>query len=32
MVMAAAPAPLTVGNELVLTALVQAASNRKQGS
>lgn len=30
--MAAAPAPLTVSNELVLTALVEAASNRKQGN
>lgn len=29
-VMAAAPAPLTVSNELVLTANVEAASNRKQ--
>jgi hypothetical protein len=27
---AAAPSPLTVSNELVLTALVEAASNRKQ--
>jgi hypothetical protein len=31
-VMAAAPAPLTVSNELVLTAFVEAASNRKQGN
>ncbi|KTD46465.1 hypothetical protein [Legionella quateirensis] len=29
---AAAPAPLTVSNELVLTAYVEAASNRKQGN
>ncbi|HAT8739005.1 TPA: hypothetical protein JBI62_06310 [Legionella pneumophila] len=29
--MAAAPAPLTVSNELILTAMVEAASNRKQG-
>ncbi|KGP62598.1 hypothetical protein EP47_01200 [Legionella norrlandica] len=29
--MAAAPAPLTVSNELVMTAMVEAASNRKQG-
>lgn len=28
--MAAAPAPLSVSNELVLTAVVEAASNRKQ--
>jgi len=32
MAMAAAPAPLTVSNELVLTAMVEAASNRKQGN
>lgn len=32
MVMAAAPAPLTVSNELVLTAMIEAASNRKQGN
>lgn len=32
MVMAASPATLTVSNELVLTALVEAASNRKQGN
>ncbi|HDO9816137.1 TPA: hypothetical protein P5R05_002783 [Legionella pneumophila] len=31
LVMAAAPAPLTVSNELILTAMVEAASNRKQG-
>lgn len=31
-VMTAAPAPLTVSNELVLTAFVEAASNRKQGN
>ncbi len=31
-VMAASPAPLTVSNELVLTAFVEAASNRKQGN
>ncbi|HAT8579793.1 TPA: hypothetical protein JA991_09290 [Legionella pneumophila] len=29
--MAAAPAPLTVSNELILTAMVEVASNRKQG-
>ncbi|MHA3321969.1 hypothetical protein ACX1FC_12205 [Legionella pneumophila] len=29
--MAASPAPLTVSNELILTAMVEAASNRKQG-
>ncbi|HAT6361574.1 TPA: hypothetical protein JBK40_01850 [Legionella pneumophila] len=29
--MAAAPAPLTVSNELILTAMVEAASSRKQG-
>lgn len=29
---ASSPAPLTVSNELVLSALVEAASNRKQGS
>ncbi|HAT8179373.1 TPA: hypothetical protein JA361_07835 [Legionella pneumophila] len=29
--MSAAPAPLTVSNELILTAMVEAASNRKQG-
>ena len=32
MVMAGASAPLTVSNELVLTAMVEAASNRKQGN
>lgn len=32
MVMAAAPAPLTVSNELVMTAMVEAASNRKEGN
>lgn len=32
MAMAAAPAPITVSNELVLTAMVEAASNRKQGN
>lgn len=32
MAMGAAPAPLTVSNELVLTAMVEAASNRKQGN
>ena len=32
MVMAAAPAGLTVSNELVLTAMVEAASNRKEGN
>lgn len=32
MAMAAAPAPLNVSNELMLTALVEAASNRKQGN
>ncbi|HAU1123236.1 TPA: hypothetical protein F8R74_03365 [Legionella pneumophila] len=31
LVMAAAPAPLTVSNELILTAMIEAASNRKQG-
>lgn len=31
-VMAAAPAPLTVSNELVITAMVEAASNRKEGN
>lgn len=30
--MAAEPAPLTVSNELVMTAFVEAASNRKQGN
>lgn len=30
--MSAGPAPLAVSNELVLTALVEAASNRKQGN
>ena len=30
MVMAASPAPLTVSNELVMTAFVEAASNRKK--
>ena len=32
MAMAGAPAALTVSNELVLTAMVEAASNRKQGN
>ena len=32
MVMAVAPAPLAVSNELVMTAMVEAASNRKQGN
>lgn len=32
MVMAAAPAPLTVSNELVMTAMVEAASNRQEGN
>ncbi|MDI1352894.1 MAG: hypothetical protein PSV35_09060 [bacterium] len=32
MAMGAAPASLTVSNELILTALVEAASNRKQGN
>lgn len=32
MAMASAPAPLTVSNELVLTAMVEAASNRQQGN
>lgn len=32
MVMAASPGTLTVSNELILTALVEAASNRKQGN
>ncbi len=32
MVMAAAPAPLTVSNELVMTAVVEAASNRAETS
>lgn len=31
LVMGASPAPLTVSNELVMTAMVEAASNRKQG-
>ena len=32
MAMAAAPVPLTVSNELVMTVVVDAASNRKQGN
>lgn len=32
MAMAAASAPLTVSNEIVLTAMVEAASNRQQGN
>lgn len=32
MVMAAAPSPLTVSNELVMTAIVEAASNRTEAS
>lgn len=32
MVMAAAPAPLTVSNELIMTAMVEAASNRSEAT